>query len=64
MAEFCLNCWNKINDINLSEKDVIISKDLDLCEGCAELKPVIIRYKRIYLFKEYLNDIKNRNKKI
>ena len=48
MAEFCLDCWNKINESNDSEKKYIISKDLDLCEGCGEWKPVIIMERRAY----------------
>lgn len=46
MAEFCLECWNKMNHTRLTKKDVFLSKDLDLCEGCAELKRVIVRYKK------------------
>jgi hypothetical protein len=42
MAEFCLECWNKENDTNLLERDVVISKNLDLCEGCAKMKHTIV----------------------
>ncbi|MBS1474053.1 hypothetical protein [Massiliimalia massiliensis] len=42
MAEFCLECWNWLNRRNDPEKDYIISKDLDLCEGCGEWKHVIV----------------------
>ena len=42
MAEFCLECWNKLNNSHYSEKKYIISDYLDLCEGCGELKPVIV----------------------
>lgn len=50
MAEFCLNCWNRINETNDNEKEYIISKDLALCEGCGELKPVIImKRKEFYI---------------
>ena len=45
MAEFCLDCWNKLNQQNLTEKDVHISKDLDFCEGCAAWKPVVHGYR-------------------
>lgn len=38
MAEFCLECWNRLNNLNLTEKDVVLSKNLDLCEGCEDLK--------------------------
>jgi len=41
MAEFCLNCWNELNDTHLTEEDVVLTDYLDLCEGCAEMKPVI-----------------------
>jgi len=46
VAEFCLECWNKLNDDNLTKKDVVISKGLDLCEGCGKFKQVIICYKK------------------
>jgi len=42
MAEFCLDCWNKLNHTHLTQEDVILSEDLDLCEECAEVKSVII----------------------
>ena len=46
MAEFCLDCWNKMNHIRLTEEDVILSEDLDLCEGCATMQPVIVIYRK------------------
>ena len=42
MAEFCLECWNKMNDTNHSKIKYIISKDCDVCEGCGQLKNVIV----------------------
>ena len=41
MAEFCLDCWNELNHIHLTEEDVILSKHLDLCEGCEKMRPVV-----------------------
>ncbi len=41
MAEFCLECLRELDEINYKEKDFIISKDLDLCEGCGEWKHVV-----------------------
>jgi len=41
MAEFCLDCWNKLNHTHLTQEDVILSAELDLCEGCAQMKPTI-----------------------
>lgn len=53
MAEFCLDCWNRIMGTNDPSKKYIISKEVDLCEGCGEYKPVIIRMKdRYYFFKK------------
>ena len=46
MAEFCLDCWNELNHTRLIEEDVVLSDDLDLCEGCAQWKPVIENIKR------------------
>ena len=48
MAEFCLECWNRINETQDDEKKYIISKDFGLCEGCGEWKPVIIAERRSY----------------
>ncbi len=45
MAEFCLECWNRINKRNYTECDYLLSEDLDLCEGCGQYKQVIIREK-------------------
>ncbi len=45
MAEFCLDCWNKLNGTKLTEYDVVLSgeDDKDLCEGCGQWKQVVIR---------------------
>jgi len=45
MAEFCLDCWNKLNKENLTKKDVHLSKEPELCEGCAVWKPVTDDYR-------------------
>ena len=55
MAEFCLDCWNKLNDANDKEENYIMSKELDLCEGCGEWKHVII-VERNSLFKYRLRE--------
>ena len=48
MAEFCLDCWNEINETNYPAKNYIISDYLDLCEGCAEWKPIVIMERKYY----------------
>lgn len=40
MAEFCLDCWNKMNGTHLTKADVTLEEDL--CEGCGEVKPCIV----------------------
>ena len=52
MAEFCLECWNKINETNDPKSKYIISKDLDLCEGCGEWTYVIVMERKYYYFRK------------
>jgi len=46
MDEFCLSCWNALNQTKLTETEVLLSKDLDFCEGCASWQPVVDGYRR------------------
>ncbi|MBO5743706.1 MAG: hypothetical protein J6R68_05430 [Clostridia bacterium] len=48
MAEFCLECQNKLDGTNYSKKKYILSNYLDLCEGCGCYKRVIIMEKKYY----------------
>lgn len=48
MAEFCLECWKRMNRIKDDKRKYILSKDLDLCEGCGEWKYVIIAENTYY----------------
>ena len=64
MAEFCLECWNKINGTNNTESEVILSKRAEFCEECCGIKKVVIGYKckmdmrnRLYLFFMRLDEI-------
>ncbi|MBS5702908.1 MAG: hypothetical protein KHW93_03605 [Butyricicoccus pullicaecorum] len=56
MAEFCLDCWNMINNTKYTERDWVLSRGLELCEGCGEYKQVIVRERRL----KFLYDIKNK----
>lgn len=56
MAEFCLDCWNMINNTKYTERDWVLSRRLELCEGCGEYKQVIVRERRL----KFLYDIKNK----
>ena len=40
MAEFCLDCWNKMNGTHYTQEQVWTEEDL--CEGCGEWKPVVV----------------------
>ncbi len=45
MAEFCIDCWNKMNNSNYAKNNFVVSDRLDLCEGCGEYKHVVIYIK-------------------
>lgn len=42
MAEFCLECWNKINETQDSKWRYALSRGKELCEECGEYKRVIV----------------------
>ncbi len=46
MAEFCLDCMNALDGTRYTERDVILSRWLELCEGCGEMRRVVIDYRR------------------
>lgn len=51
MAEFCLDCWNRINHREDTKRDWILSEELDLCEGCGTRRQVIVaprKHKLLY----------------
>ncbi len=50
MAEFCLECWNKMNKTKKTKKEVVLSKEKDLCEGCGTFKPVVVKERHALFF--------------
>ena len=48
MAEFCLKCWNEINKTDDPASKYILSKELDLCEGCGKRTHVIVAQRKNY----------------
>ena len=46
MAEYCVDCWNEINETNDPPKKFILSRYPELCEGCEEMKRVVITTRR------------------
>ena len=54
MAEFCLDCLNKmINKGEDNKEKFVLSKDLDLCEGCGQWKHVVIMERRAYYMHKF-----------
>lgn len=53
MSEICLDCWNNMNESKDNEKKYILSRDLDLCEGCGEWIPVIIMERKVYYIHKF-----------
>lgn len=42
MAEFCLECLEKLDEKQYDPDEFVISDDLDLCEGCGQWKHVVV----------------------
>lgn len=42
MAEFCLECLQKLDGRQYDPKEFVISDDLALCEGCGQWKHVVV----------------------
>ncbi len=42
MAEFCLECWNKMHHKKCGKWDVKLSWGIDFCEGCGKWKRVVL----------------------
>ena len=53
MAEYCLDCWNTINGTRDKKRKYIMSKGLDLCEGCGEYKRVVIVKRKYYYYRRF-----------
>ena len=64
MADFCLDCWNKINDRNDPPDKYVLSREPELCEECGEYKRVIImerkHYGLLFTFMDFIMDLFSR----
>ena len=61
MAEFCVDCINKIFEQNKTEADFILSKNLEFCEGCCKQKRIVIKeIKKKNFFRKIFLKKKNR----
>ena len=52
MAEYCFDCYNQVLGIKCDKSEVELSLDLDLCEGCGEMKQVVICMRRHFFYNE------------
>lgn len=52
MAEYCLDCFNKMENTHLAKNQVVESAYPYLCEGCKQQKKIVIRVRRP-LFKRH-----------
>lgn len=43
MAEFCKDCFKELLCNDYEDYQLILSEDLDLCEGCADFKQVVVK---------------------
>lgn len=43
MAEFCLDCLNKLDGTHLTEADVVLL--YDVCEECGKVVPCVVRFR-------------------
>lgn len=46
MAEFCFECYNKINGGKCKKENYILSDELELCEGCGKYKRIVECYRK------------------
>lgn len=53
MAEFCLDCWNKLHGTNAPQCCYVLSKSPELCEGCGKQKRVIIAVRSYSLWRKF-----------
>ena len=45
MPEYCVECWNEINKCSLTEDDIELSKETEVCGECRKRKNVIVKFK-------------------
>ena len=63
MAEFCVQCWSELNEINDPPEAYILSRELDLCEGCGEWKRVIVAKRKRYFLRLFISNMLNHKKR-
>ena len=62
MAEFCVSCWNELNETDYPERAYVLSWDYELSEGCGEYKRVIVARRRQYFLRMMIDQFRHRRK--
>ncbi len=57
MAEFCLDCLNKLCGTEDPSWKYVFSRELDLCEECGQWKHVVVRERNNYFLRRTGLDI-------
>lgn len=42
MADFCYSCYRTVLEGARGRGELVLSKELELCEGCGRLEPVVL----------------------
>lgn len=69
MAEFCLDCLNRLEGTCYNKWDVSLSWSKDICEGCSQLRRTVICLRKRTIRRQYLglyddNHLNHANKPI
>ena len=54
MAEFCLDCLNRLEGTCYTKWDVSLSWSKDICEGCSQLRRTVICLRKRTIRRQYL----------
>lgn len=54
MAEFCLDCLNRLEGTCYTKWDVAFSWSKDICEGCSQLRRTVICLRMRTIQRQYL----------
>ena len=54
MAEFCLDCLNRLEGTCYTKWDVAFSWSKDICEGCSQLRRTVICLRKRTIQRQYL----------
>ena len=54
MADFCLDCYNKLHHRQYSPGDVTLTVELEICEECGDLRYVIEELRPESIFRKLL----------